>query len=53
WLHDKHVRTGIRGILLWDRCDEEFLRLKHELLALKDWFMEEWLIVARAMENTE
>ncbi|KAE9387085.1 hypothetical protein BT96DRAFT_1005472 [Gymnopus androsaceus JB14] len=53
WLCDEHVRTGIRGILLRDRCDEEFLRLKHELLALKEWFMEEWLIVARAMEDTE
>lgn len=53
WLCDEHVRTGIRGILLRDRCDEEFLCLKHELLALKEWFMEEWLIVARAMEDTE
>lgn len=53
WLCDEHVRTGIRGILLRDRCDEEFLRLRYEEVALEDWFREEWSVVVRSMEDTE
>lgn len=53
WLCDEHVRTGIRGILLRDRCDEELHRLKYEEASLKDWFMEEWSVVLRSMEEIE
>jgi hypothetical protein len=30
WLSDKKVRKGIQGVLLRDRCDEEFCYLRHE-----------------------
>lgn len=53
WLRDEHVRTGIRGILLRDRCDEEMLRLKHEQASLKEWLTEEWSVALRAMESTK
>ncbi|KAJ3978405.1 hypothetical protein F5890DRAFT_1397107, partial [Lentinula detonsa] len=34
WLTDEDVKSGIKGILLRDRCDEELRRLKHECIAL-------------------
>lgn len=52
WLCDEHVRTGIRGILLRDRCDEELVRLKHEQASLKEWLTEEWSVVLRSIERT-
>ncbi|KAJ3764988.1 hypothetical protein FB446DRAFT_655870 [Lentinula raphanica] len=45
WLCDENVRRGIRSILLRDRCDEEFLRLKHEMRSLQQWMREEWQVV--------
>ncbi|KAJ3968612.1 hypothetical protein EV361DRAFT_972720 [Lentinula raphanica] len=45
WLCDENVRRGIRSILLRDRCDEEFLRLKHEMQSLQQWMWEEWQVV--------
>ncbi|KAJ3709548.1 hypothetical protein C8R42DRAFT_533420, partial [Lentinula raphanica] len=49
WLSDEEVRTGIRGILLRDRADEELQRLKHELSALGSWYNEEWVVLQTAM----
>ncbi|KAE9384610.1 hypothetical protein BT96DRAFT_1007900 [Gymnopus androsaceus JB14] len=53
WLCNKHIRTGIKGILLHDCCGEELLQLEYKQVVLKDWFLEEWLVVVRAMEDTE
>ncbi|KAF9058440.1 hypothetical protein BDP27DRAFT_1372621 [Rhodocollybia butyracea] len=53
WLSDDQVRTGIRGILLRDRCDEELARLKWKLSVLGEWFGEEWDTVVLAMSTTQ
>ncbi|KAJ3720315.1 hypothetical protein C8R42DRAFT_582613, partial [Lentinula raphanica] len=53
WLSDEQVRVGIQGILLRDRCDEELLRLKHEIRVMEDWFAEEWRVVVTAISNTQ
>lgn len=53
WLSDEQVRTGIRGILLWDQCNEELTRLKRELSVLGEWFREEWETVVLAMSTTK
>ncbi|KAJ3712522.1 hypothetical protein C8R42DRAFT_594593 [Lentinula raphanica] len=50
WLMDEDVRSGIKGILLRDRCDEEFKRLKGECLALCSWSSEEWQVVNVCIE---
>ncbi|KAE9395276.1 hypothetical protein BT96DRAFT_942542 [Gymnopus androsaceus JB14] len=53
WLCNEHIRTGIRGILHCDCCDEELHWLKYEEVSLKDWFMEEWSVILRSMEEIE
>ncbi|KAJ3730226.1 hypothetical protein C8R42DRAFT_569213 [Lentinula raphanica] len=53
WLSDEQVRVGIQGILLRDRCDEEMLRLKHEVLVMEEWFSEEWKVVLSAIDSTQ
>ncbi|KAJ3717384.1 hypothetical protein C8R42DRAFT_586975 [Lentinula raphanica] len=50
WLCDENVRRGIRSILLRDRCDEEFLRLKHEMRSLQQWMREEWQVVTDSID---
>ncbi|KAJ3739920.1 hypothetical protein DFH05DRAFT_1377465, partial [Lentinula detonsa] len=50
WLTDKDVKSGIKGILLRDRCDEELRRLKHECIALYHWLSEEWQVVNACIE---
>ncbi|KAJ3978980.1 hypothetical protein F5890DRAFT_1421989 [Lentinula detonsa] len=52
WLSDEQVQTGIRGILLQDRADEELKRLKHELSALGDWFNEEFTVIQTALTES-
>ncbi|KAJ3715448.1 hypothetical protein C8R42DRAFT_549560, partial [Lentinula raphanica] len=52
WLSDDQVRVGIQGILLRDRCDEELVRLKHEVLMMEEWFSEEWKVVIAGISNT-
>jgi hypothetical protein len=52
WLSDEQVRTGIRGILLRDRCDEELKWLRYELSVLDEWFQEEWDTLVIAMSST-
>jgi hypothetical protein len=52
WLCDEMVRKGIQGVLLRDRCDEEFYFLRRERRALHEWFAEEWLIVNESVELT-
>ena len=52
WLSEERVKDRIKGILQSDRCDEELSRVKHEVLALSEWFEEEWAVIAAAMEQT-
>ncbi|KAJ3729197.1 hypothetical protein DFJ43DRAFT_962783, partial [Lentinula guzmanii] len=52
WLSNEQVQTGIRGILLQDRADEELKRLKHELSALGDWFNEEFTVIQTALTES-
>ncbi|KAJ3720488.1 hypothetical protein C8R42DRAFT_696783 [Lentinula raphanica] len=52
WLTDEDVRSGIKGILLRDRCDEEMKRLEYECFALRSWFHEEWSVVNDCIEAT-
>ncbi|KAJ3725371.1 hypothetical protein C8R42DRAFT_575748 [Lentinula raphanica] len=52
WLCNDSIRKGIRGILLRDRCDEEFLHLKHEILCLQQWMHEEWQVVTNSIDAT-
>lgn len=52
WLCDEKVRKGIQGVLLRDRCDEEFSRLRSERRNLREWFAEEWQIVNDSLELT-
>lgn len=52
WLSNEQVRTGIRGILLRDRCDEELNRLRYELSVLGEWFQEEWDTLVVAVSTT-
>lgn len=42
WLGDDRVREGIRGMMEWDRCCEEEVRVCKERCALQEWFTEEW-----------
>jgi hypothetical protein len=52
WLCDESVREGIKALLEHDRCLEEEVRLRHECCAMREWFLEEWLVVIGAYENT-
>ncbi|KAJ3722681.1 hypothetical protein C8R42DRAFT_579935 [Lentinula raphanica] len=49
WLADEQVRTGIKGILLRDRCDEELRRLCHEVRVMREWFADEWEALEKAI----
>ncbi|KAJ3720690.1 hypothetical protein C8R42DRAFT_696843 [Lentinula raphanica] len=51
WLADEQVRTGIRGVLLRDRCDEELRRLSHERRVMREWFFEEWTALEKTIER--
>lgn len=53
WLCNEEVRKGIRGILLRDRCDEEFQRLRHEIRSMREWLCEEWQVVKETIEVVE
>jgi len=50
WLCDEKVRSGIRGILLRDRADEDLFRLQRERQALREWMAEEWDVLCMAIE---
>ncbi|KAJ3714478.1 hypothetical protein C8R42DRAFT_646407 [Lentinula raphanica] len=50
WLMDEDVRSGIKGILLRDRCEEELKRLEEECLALCSWSSEEWQVITICIE---
>lgn len=52
WLCDEKIRKGIQGVLLRDRCDEEFRYLRRERRALREWFAEEWQIVNDSLDLT-
>ncbi|KAJ3830909.1 hypothetical protein F5878DRAFT_516959, partial [Lentinula raphanica] len=49
WLADEQVRTGIKGILLRDRCDEELRHLCHEVQVMREWFADEWEALEKAI----
>ncbi|KAJ3738182.1 hypothetical protein EV360DRAFT_77056, partial [Lentinula raphanica] len=50
WLMDEDVRSGIKAILLRDRCEEELKRLEEECLALCSWSSEEWQVITICIE---
>ncbi|KAJ3717495.1 hypothetical protein C8R42DRAFT_587027 [Lentinula raphanica] len=52
WLSDDKVRSGIKAVLVRDRCNEELLRLKHELCSLQQWVHEEWDIIMETIDAT-
>ncbi|KAG6807078.1 hypothetical protein H0H92_008863, partial [Tricholoma furcatifolium] len=51
WLADERVRNGIKALLEHDRCIEEEERLRHECQSLRVWFVEEWRVINRAMDQ--
>ncbi|KAJ3732470.1 hypothetical protein DFJ43DRAFT_1154503 [Lentinula guzmanii] len=53
WMCDDKVKKGIRGILIRDRCDEDFRRLRHELRSMREWMAEEWKVVTETIELLE
>lgn len=53
WLCNEQVRKGIRGILLQDRCNEEFRRLRHETCSMHEWLAEEWQVVGDTIQVVE
>ncbi|KAJ3715792.1 hypothetical protein C8R42DRAFT_698260 [Lentinula raphanica] len=52
WLSDDKVRSGIKAVLMRDRCNEELLWLKHELCSLQQWVHEEWDIIVETIDAT-
>lgn len=42
WLGDETVHTGIKALLVLDRCMEEEVRLCKERRAMQEWLHEEW-----------
>ncbi|KAJ7816294.1 hypothetical protein B0H14DRAFT_3744065 [Mycena olivaceomarginata] len=53
WLTDDNVRSGIRAMLLKDRCEEEAPRLLRERGHLQIWFATEWKVVCELMADSE
>lgn len=51
WQVDPAVRSGIRYMLLVDRCEEEAARLAHERANMQEWVVAEWRAVALAFER--
>ncbi|KAF8135926.1 hypothetical protein K438DRAFT_1922849 [Mycena galopus ATCC 62051] len=49
WLCDEKVRAGIKALLELDRAEEEEAQLRHEIMALRVWFSEEWTIAVEAI----
>ncbi|KAJ3761312.1 hypothetical protein EV360DRAFT_38080, partial [Lentinula raphanica] len=50
WLSDDKVRSGIKAVLMRDRCDEELLRLEHEVCSLQQWVHKEWDIITETID---
>ncbi|KAJ7612604.1 hypothetical protein FB45DRAFT_981861 [Roridomyces roridus] len=53
WLSDEKVRTGIRAMLMVDRCNEESARLTREHAHLFVWFQNEWKTIQMAIAQSE
>ncbi|KAJ7622490.1 hypothetical protein FB45DRAFT_1032157 [Roridomyces roridus] len=53
WLSDEKVRTGIRAMLMVDRCNEESARLMREHAHLFVWFQNEWKTIQMAIAQSE
>ncbi|KAK7008483.1 hypothetical protein R3P38DRAFT_3324595 [Favolaschia claudopus] len=53
WLKDDTVRSGIKAMLVLDRCEEEQARVVHECRALRYWLAEEWDVVASAIAEAD
>ncbi|EJD50107.1 hypothetical protein AURDEDRAFT_58622 [Auricularia subglabra TFB-10046 SS5] len=51
WLIDETVRSGIRAMLILERCAEESLRLDREARNLLRWYRRETLAVAEACND--
>ncbi|KAJ3474022.1 hypothetical protein NLI96_g12696 [Meripilus lineatus] len=52
WLCDEDTQRGIRLILQLDRCEEEEEQLRKERCILQEWFEEEWVCTAKALQST-
>ena len=52
WLSNEKVRSGIRGLLDFDRCVEEEIRLKWERKSLQESAREEWHVLSQAISST-
>ena len=48
WLGSDNVRSGIKSLLLLDRCEEEERRLCKERQAMQEWMIEEWAAASKA-----
>ena len=54
WLGNENVRTGIKALLMVERCEEELFRLRLECQASHQWVREEWdLLMAGLMTAGE
>jgi hypothetical protein len=51
WLCNEKVRSGIRAVVVRDRCDEEIRRVLLEQRALHEWFEEEWKVVVDSIHE--
>ena len=52
WLGNDQVRGGIKVLLEYDRCLEEMQRIRHERVSMQEWFLEEWVVLQKALECT-
>jgi hypothetical protein len=49
WLRDEDVQSGIKALLIVERCEEELVRLKSECRALHTWVREEWNLLIQGL----
>jgi hypothetical protein len=52
WLGNDQVHGGIKVLLEYDHCVEEMQRIKHEHVNMQEWFLEEWVVLQKALECT-
>jgi len=53
WLFDTKVRSGIRAMLLKNRCDEDSHRLLRERGHMQVWFARQWEAVVTSIEMAD
>ena len=52
WLGNENVRTGIKALLMVERCEEELVRLRLECQASHRWVREEWDLLMVGLTTT-